>query len=687
MKYYDNTLLTTISIIFKLSTAAVSMNIALTKRYPNKPNLYEPENKNSWIYYQNLRGERFTTLEVKDANGIVTHEAEVLQCEVYVNNIETGEKMVLNKTNLLSHPLTLTRLKNMDAYYMSLVSNYPDQELRIRAIIFDLVTDPLTASDGTILLVNKTLIEDNEFSLIDTLETRIKNHLSRWDLREFVLVDDNYVPILLAAMTQKIYLDILNIRNSNINTLEVHSYHMRNYFNSNMHIGVHTSVLAKKEKFWLYRNLSTLVHDMGTNKTLELIIDNLLKPSGVKVFKYDVKPLKPSKEGVISDIYNKDRLIETETNVNISLDGMLILEDNDNPLKDIVYKDTGYRDSIFHRVSKTSGITEPTKILMLKAVRTTLLESTELDIILLETVLLYLSTTTAVYTFKDEATNITYKRTGVELIYTILSIFQQINKSTISLLGGLYLRNVLKPLDRLPGTKGEVLGVDGINKSIDIINTFIAPIENVNNKELLNSYIDNVGKAHSLIKYYKSNVGNNKLHDLMSRSLLKASVTRRVPLTTANDLTTYINENKLSIFTNGKREDISWYNLLNTIFDTVSGKTFTVNDAGKMSHFKALLDKLTSYSLQTLTSTGTASLGTNERSVGYFYDMGAIKIIKLTTICGSKAGIVSGIANDANISNTLITKPNSFARVMEAPILTTNKTSGLNEKITNATIV
>jgi len=675
MKYYDDTLSLTASIIYKLSTVAVHMNISLSKRFPKIENLYDKEDRSTWIYYMNLRGLRFKTLK-----------GDYLQEDMYINAIEDGTKFKLNKENLAKYILTANKLKEMGSLYRSIVDLYPDQELRLRGLVFDLTAEPEEAMDGTIILVNSTLIEENEFSLMYKLEERIKNHLSRWDVREFVLAEETYVHSIIAVMFQKVFLDIVNIRNSNIQTLEVHSFHMRNYFNSNLRLGLSIKYLDRKATFWLYRNLNTLINDLGLNKTLDSIINNILKPSAVLVKTFNIKPIPPSAKGIYDGIYNNDRIIDND-NTNISLENMLILEEDDNELKKYIYSDTGYRDKLFTSLSKTQGLKEPTKVLLLKNKRSRLLSDLDLDLITLETTLLYLSKTDKSFVFKHKASDIEYEKKGSDLIYIILFVLRQLHGRELHIQTKLYLHNIFKHIDFKEGFNTTILGEETLRKSIDAINNKIKPIDGGFTKEELYNHIDDITDISTRFKYLYTNIGNSKIKDTVRRLELASNEIVKLDISIDGKFDKFMQEKLYSIGEGLNLNNEDWGELLNNIIETVSGKSLHLGNSKKLDVFKDLINKLTSYSLQVIKGISTIPTASFENSVGYIYDIGGMTIKGVLMQCGDNPPSITGSMNDSAIFSNFITPNNTLATTVSPPEILITKDDGLNKRITEAIVI
>ena len=178
--------------------------------------------------------------------------------------------------------------------YEALLNKYPDAENLIRGILYPVdINISTVVEDGAILymggyyrtLLNanpKTpnfvkgispitaplkLIEDNEVTLIPKLETWIKNIDFRWLLRDYIEWNDYYLNMILCTIFGMSISQILKIRITHIKTSEVHSYHVKEEFESNGRLGKFVDAIGKSEVMYIYRNLDALVDLRGREDT------------------------------------------------------------------------------------------------------------------------------------------------------------------------------------------------------------------------------------------------------------------------------------------------------------------------------------------------------------------------------------------------------------------------------------
>lgn len=200
--------------------------------------------------------------------------------------------------------------------YNALLNKYPDAENLIRGILYPVdINISTVVEDGAILymggyyrqLINgnvKTpnfikgtspitaplnMIEDNEITLIPKLETWIKNLDFRWLLRDYIEWNDYYLSMILAIIYGVSIGQILKIRISHIKTSEVHSYHVKEEFDSNGRLAKWVDAIGKAEVMYIYRNLDALVDLRGREDTFWRLVDNVLTPSRIPVAGYQTE--------------------------------------------------------------------------------------------------------------------------------------------------------------------------------------------------------------------------------------------------------------------------------------------------------------------------------------------------------------------------------------------------------------
>lgn len=247
----------------------------------------DADNLASWKYYQNLAGVRYST------DPIMTIKA-----------IENGviQDIEFTRENLVNRSTTKREYFFGSRFYNDLLRRYPTEEMRIMGVLYPIVDGHNTsiaiaesiqkaieAEDGTILRFNSDLVEENETNLIPQLETWIKRFLDRWCIQEYASTDDFYIASMLSILYANLPMVIMNIRLANCKTNFAHSFHIREYLESNGKLGYYVDFLNKKQALWLYRNIRYINRNAGKQSTFESLVQNLLTERQLPLAKYDAR--------------------------------------------------------------------------------------------------------------------------------------------------------------------------------------------------------------------------------------------------------------------------------------------------------------------------------------------------------------------------------------------------------------
>lgn len=275
-----------------------------------------PDDKRDWKYYLNISGQKHIT-----------------NSDVRIKVTETGEELEYSLETLKNFPYTAKELLKYSNMYLELIEKYPNDLGYIKGCLHPVDIDvAIAAEDCTILNYNETFIEDNEYNLIPELETYISNFVHRWVIINYSIVEELYVPSCLGALYATIPGKINNIRLNNINTSRVHSFYLEHFFRSRLYLWDDVKLLNKESQFWLYSNLDTLIKNVGKNRTLELISENVFDSNGVGLGTYVIQQTTPdyNPDAVINDPklpYDEDRytVITRPLNKSYSLDNGAIV--------------------------------------------------------------------------------------------------------------------------------------------------------------------------------------------------------------------------------------------------------------------------------------------------------------------------------------------------------------------------
>jgi PHIKZ128 len=267
------------SIVIKINEVPMVINAGVENTIGYNPAIHKPtkENIREWKYYLNLAG-----------------KMHPLDTPIKIRVLETERDEVLTAELLDRYPTTRIELQKMEKFYTNYMDEYPEYVRYIHGCMFPIDIDKaIAAKEGTILSYNPDLIEPNEYYLIPELEKYIKSLLSRWHVKPYTIVDNLYLPGLIAFLYSAIYLKIINLRLEKIGTYQVHSFHLEHFFRSRMDLWDDVNILNKKSLFWLYKNLDVMMHNVGKDLTFKKVYDKLFDMNYVGIGEHILTRLDP----------------------------------------------------------------------------------------------------------------------------------------------------------------------------------------------------------------------------------------------------------------------------------------------------------------------------------------------------------------------------------------------------------
>lgn len=271
-KIYVDSIITLVNTMtIKFDQAARAMNDKIMQDYGYSA--VDQEDKYSWKYYQNISGVyHFSNSDIK------------------IISLDTLEEIPFTITALADHPATRRAYYFGSYYYNKLVEKYPNDELLIKGVLYpaDLFV-AVDAADGTILSYNTGLVEKNETSLIDEVQTWIYEYIARWVNQQYTVAHDLYTPMYMAQIYLFLVPLIINIRLQKCKTQEAHSFHIRNYLASNLELDEFYQFLTDKQALFLYRNIDYIKSNHGKQEVFDWLVQNIMTARGLPLYGYDAR--------------------------------------------------------------------------------------------------------------------------------------------------------------------------------------------------------------------------------------------------------------------------------------------------------------------------------------------------------------------------------------------------------------
>ena len=584
------------SLIFKINILPITINKTLEEY-----GYTIPLDKKQWKYYLNISGSKhFTNSDVK------------------ITILEDGNEYSLSKELLETFTYSKSVLMEDSSYYRELTSKYPKDVEYILGCIYPIDIDKaIEADEGVILSYNKNLIEYNEINIITEIEKYIKKVLYRWKIDKFTEFENLYAHTLLTIIYLNLPSVILNLRLKNINTPYVNNYFMDVYFKSNG-LTDEVNYLNRKSRFWLYRNLDYIRHNIGKNDTLQKIIDNLFTENNIGIAKVDIlkkigfdKDNLPYKEIVVNPNpynpnYNKD------TNVNIPDEMMkdvdTITRDEDSKVVHISMK-----DNYTFYPGKVEAIVNNWAYMLKHNIFNVHKNFTDPNIGITSSNGMKIGT---IKDYVDPITSITYKLNSYTAFLVLLKLLLHLDKKEDLKLNKIYFNGILNKEYNIDNLE---LYDDGYSK--DIINNLHNKMPDIptviNREDEFKSYMDKYFDFKTDVWTYMANVQNSSITGNIKLYGNMVEIEDNMVITTEDKtIDEILADFEIDyILGNG-------YDLILSIKALISVFTTFIDDSEfyqkEAEQYKILLSKLTSYTIHPINQTA------KDTSINFYDNMPTI---------------------------------------------------------------
>jgi hypothetical protein len=316
--YINKTLQLAETIVIKSSYSAQALNEWVIAEESGASGYFAPvdPDPSTWKYYLNLAGEY--------------HRIDRVMTVV---SMDTLGEILFTKENLRIHRATARAYQYGTRQYTELVAKYPDQEELILGILYPVdIEQAIKAPDGAILSYPPGLVEENEYSLIDRLQSWIDHYKARWYIPGFDYTDELYGATMLGQMHLLLVQAILTARTELCNTNEAHSFHISQYLGSHGYLDAYIDTLTKKQALYFYRNIAYIERHAGRNSTFETLTEHIMTERYIPLAEYTMKhDVSKQAENLYPEVIFRKRqlnlgIVLPEDN-RISLDMMLVKEE------------------------------------------------------------------------------------------------------------------------------------------------------------------------------------------------------------------------------------------------------------------------------------------------------------------------------------------------------------------------
>lgn len=228
--------------------------------------------KRTWRYYMNMNGDYHPTDEI-----------------MTVTSIDTGDQIVFNKDNMITHLTTYREYSAGGYWFNRLVERYPGQAELIRGILAPIpYEETIAADDYKILRYNKALVLWNEDQLIPQLQSWLNSVVQQVFGHEYRYTDNLMLPMGVMLIYADLIKAICTIRHEAIGTRHAHDFYIWSRIDSYGDFSKYKNSLSKYQTMWLYRNIAWLKNNPGRQYTFGLLQENLLTHASIPLAKYDM---------------------------------------------------------------------------------------------------------------------------------------------------------------------------------------------------------------------------------------------------------------------------------------------------------------------------------------------------------------------------------------------------------------
>ncbi|WP_250477886.1 MULTISPECIES: hypothetical protein [unclassified Caballeronia] len=224
----------------------------------------------TWKYYLNIAGQYHAT-----------------DSPMHVKSLDTMEIIDFTVNNLKLHTATAAAYQFGTWEYQQLVTQYPKQVFLILGIIYPVdIQSAIDAADGDILGWPSSLIEPNEFSLVQKLQGWVKAFKVRWFNPQYGISDELYFTVQNSTLYYGLLMAIISYRLAACGTAEAHSCHVRQYLASHLGLDTYCDQLTLVQSIWLYRNVNYIKRNAGKQSTFRTLIQKLLTDRAIPLAAY-----------------------------------------------------------------------------------------------------------------------------------------------------------------------------------------------------------------------------------------------------------------------------------------------------------------------------------------------------------------------------------------------------------------
>ena len=230
------------------------------------------DDRTVWKYYMNLAG--------------MYH---AIDTDMYVASHDSETTIPFTVDSLADNPVTKEAYQYGTVYYNELITQYANQISLINGIINPIdINTAINASDGKILAYDSSLVESQEFDLINSLQWIIDAHFKRWYNPLYQYTGAGYLPVFTGELYLQLKLAALILRHRNVFTNQAHSFHVKQYLvGKGLNLN-DLKYLDNYQLFGLYRNIDYYLSNAGQVIIFDDLVKLLLTRLNINLYEYRI---------------------------------------------------------------------------------------------------------------------------------------------------------------------------------------------------------------------------------------------------------------------------------------------------------------------------------------------------------------------------------------------------------------
>lgn len=208
----------------------------------------------------------------------------ILDSPITILSLDTGEEIEFDKPTLLNNPLTLEAYRTDSSLRAQLIRDNLNRKTLIYGAITEVTMDQLVEPEHCeVLYYPDEMFEVNELQLKTRLQNEIYKFRDRWYLPGYTVIDELYAAGFTLALSSNLPLMLMNLRESNINTVSAHSYFVKAKLASNGIDPTDLEYLTLRQRIYLYKNIEWLRKHQGTDRVLKELANVLFFGSDIQL--------------------------------------------------------------------------------------------------------------------------------------------------------------------------------------------------------------------------------------------------------------------------------------------------------------------------------------------------------------------------------------------------------------------